>query len=155
MIVDVDVVTQIDIARPRAHVAAFAIDPDNATKWYRNIKSVEWKSPPPVQTGSRFAFVARFLGRTIAYTYEVKEFVPDERYVMATTEGPFAMETTYSWRDAGDTTTRMTLRNRGTPSGFGKVAAPMMTVAMRRANEADLRRLKRILESDRPRRPDG
>ena len=147
MTVDVDVVTEIDIARPRTEVAGFAADPDNATRWYKNIKSVEWKSPKPIQVGSLIAFVAQFLGRTIAYTYEIKELVPDERFVMATSEGPFAMETTYTWVDAPGGGTTMTLRNRGTPSGFGKVAAPMMSAAMKKANRADLQRLKRILES--------
>ena len=143
---DVDVVTEIDIARPRAEVSTYAANPDNATTWYRNIKSVEWKSPKPLQVGSQVAFVAHFLGRTIAYTYEVKEFVPGERFVMATAEGPLAMETTYVWSDVGEGATRMTLRNRGRPSGFGKIAAPVMTAAMRRANRADLRRLKDVLE---------
>ncbi|MFL5955137.1 MAG: ATPase, partial [Gaiellaceae bacterium] len=61
-------------------------------------------------------------------------------------EGPFPMETTYEWEDAGAGATRMTLRNRGEPSGFASVAAPLMARAMRRANEADLRRLKELLE---------
>lgn len=143
---EVDVLTEIEIERPRSDVAAYSSDPDNATEWYRNIKSVEWATERPVRVGSRLSFVARFMGRTIAYTYEVKENVPDERFVMATSEGPFPMETTYSWSDAGEGRTRMTLRNRGMPSGFGKVAAPMMSSAMRRANQADLRRLKEILE---------
>ena len=143
---DVDVVTEIDIARPRAEVSTYAANPDNATTWYRNIKSVEWKSPKPLQVGSRVAFVAHFRGRTIAYTYEVKEFVPGERFVMATAEGPLAMETTYMWSDVGEGATRMTLPNRGRPSGFGRIAAPVMTAAMRRANRADLRRLKDVLE---------
>ncbi len=144
---NVDVVTQIDIDCPRAEVAEFASDPDNATRWYKNIKAVEWKSPRSLQVGSLIAFVAQFLGRTIAYTYEVKELVPYERFVMATSEGPFAMETTYSWSDATGGGTTMTLRNRGTPSGFGKVAAPVMSAAMRKANRADLKRLKELLES--------
>jgi len=147
---EVDVVTGIDIARARAEVASFAIDPDNATSWYRNIKRVEWKSPRPLQLGSQIAFVARFLGRTIAYTYEVKELVPDERLVMATAEGPFAMETTYEWSDTSSGGTRMTLRNRGTPSGFSKVAAPIMMRAIRRANIKDLARLKEICEAGGP-----
>lgn len=146
---EVDVITEIEIARPRAQVAAYAMDPDNATTWYRNIKRVEWKSPKPLQVGSRIAFVARFLGRTIAYTYEVKEMVPKERFVMATAEGPFAMETTYTWSETSSGGTRMTLRNRGTPSGFATVAAPMMTSAMRRANSKDLARLKTVLSQDR------
>lgn len=144
---EVDVTTEIEIARPRAEVAAFATDPDNATKWYRNIKRVGWVTPKPLQVGSQLDFVAQFLGRTIAYTYQVQEMRPGERFVMATSEGPFAMETTYAWTDAPGGGTTMSLRNRGRPSGFGKVAAPMMARAMRRANSKDLARLKEILES--------
>jgi hypothetical protein len=55
------------------------------------------------------------------------------------------METTYTWRDTPGGTT-MTLRNRGTPSGFSKVAAPVMAGAVKRANRADLARLKTLLE---------
>jgi hypothetical protein len=145
--VAVDVQSEIEIARPRAEVAACAVDPDNATAWYENIKAVEWESPPPLAVGSRIAFVATFLGRRIAYTYEVIEHVPGERFVMRTAEGPFPMETTYAWEDAGDGATRMTLRNRGEPAGFGKVTAPVIVRAMRRANAKDLQRLKVLLES--------
>lgn len=143
----VDVLTSIQIDRPRAAVAAYVVDPDNAPRWYVNIKSVEWETPPPVAVGSRMAFVAQFLGRRLAYTYEVREHLPDERFVMRTAEGPFPMETTYSWTDIAGGGTLMTLRNAGEPSGFGNVAAPLMARAMRRANRKDLQRLKAILES--------
>ena len=142
----VDVVSEIEITRPRVEVAAYAADPDNATAWYENIKSVEWRTPPPLAVGSRFAFVAQFLRRRLAYTYEVVDHVPGERFVMRTAQGPFAMETTYIWQDAGDGATRMTLRNRGGPAGFAKLTTPMVAAAMRRANRKDLERLKRILE---------
>ncbi len=145
----VDVSTQIDIARPRADVAAYASDPDNATAWYVKIKSVEWKTSKPLQDGSKLAFVAQFLGRTLEYTYEVKEMVVGERFVMATAQGPFPMETTYSWEDTSSGGTRMTLRNRGEPAGFSKLVAPIMAIAMQRANAKDLQRLKRILEAGR------
>src|SRR5215217_9003278 len=113
----VDVETQVTIARPRGEVAAYASEPDNATAWYANIESAEWQTSRPLAVGSRFAFVARFLGRRLAYVYEVKEFVPGDRFVMATTEGALAMETTYAWADADDGATVMRLRNRGEPSG--------------------------------------
>jgi len=142
----VDVTTEVEIARPRADVAAFAADPGNAVRWYENIESVEWKTSRPLAVGSRMAFVARFLGRRLAYTYEVREHVPGERFVMSTSEGPFPMETTYAWSDAPGGT-RMTLRNRGEPSGFANVAAPLMARAMRRANRKDLQTLKELLES--------
>jgi hypothetical protein len=66
---------------------------------------------------------------------------------MRTAEGPFPMETTYTWSLAADGTTRMTLRNRGEPAGFSKLVAPFMAMAIRRANRNDLRRLKAILET--------
>lgn len=143
--IGVDVRTEIAIARPRAEVFRYASDPANATEWYENIQAAEWKSSPPLGVGSRIAFTARFLGRRLTYTYEVKDLVDGERLVMSTAEGPFPMETTYTWADAPDGT-RMTLRNRGEPSGFSKLAAPMLARAMRRANQQDLERLKRILE---------
>ena len=90
----VDVLTEIEIERPRSAVAAFAADPGNATRWYRNIRSVEWETAPPLAVGSRLRFEARFLGRTLAYTYEVRRLEPARRFVMATSEGPFPMETT-------------------------------------------------------------
>jgi hypothetical protein len=142
----VDVVTEIEIARCRIDVAAYAADPDNATAWYENIKAVEWQSSRPLAVGTRLAFVARFMGRRLAYTYEVVEIVPAERFVMRTAQGPFPMETTYVWEDAGAGATRMTLRNRGEPAGFAKLTAPMVAAAMRRANRNDLERLKAILE---------
>jgi uncharacterized membrane protein len=142
----VDVETEIEIARPRYQVAAYASDPDNAPAWYSNIESVEWKTARPLEVGSRIAFAARFLGRRLAYTYEVQELVAGERLVMATAHGPFPMETTYAWTDSAGGGTRMTLRNRGAPSGFSSVAAPMLARAMRRANEKDLMRLKHVLE---------
>jgi uncharacterized protein YndB with AHSA1/START domain len=143
----VDVETETTIARPRAEVAEYAAEPDNAPDWYANIESAEWQTPRPLAVGSRFAFVARFLGRRLDYVYEVKELVPGERLVMATSDGPFAMETTYSWADAGNGATLMRLRNRGGPSGFAVLVAPLMAPAVRRANRKDLARLKQILES--------
>lgn len=145
----VDVVTEIEIRRPRADVAAYVLDQDNAPSWYQNIKSVEWQTPPPLTIGSRVAFVARFLGSRLAYTYEVLELIPGERLVMRTADGPFPMQTTYTWTDAADGATLMTLRNEGEHVSFGKLSAPVVSMAMRRANRKDLKRLKRLLEDAR------
>src|SRR3954454_24000485 len=145
----VDVETSPVIARPRHEVAAYACDPDRATAWYANIVAVKWETPPPLARGSRLAFVATFLGRRLEYTYEVREHVPGERFVMSTAQGPFPMETTYAFQDAPGGATAMTLRNRGEPAGFTKVAAPMLSRAMARANRKDLERLKAILEAER------
>lgn len=143
----VDVLTQIEIQRPRDDVAIFASDPDNAPAWYQNIRSVQWETLPPLEVGSRLTFTASFLGRGLTYTYEVLEHVPSERLVMSTDDGPFPMETTYEWRDGPAGTTLMSLRNRGEPPRFTGVGATLMARAIRKANRKDLRRLKKILES--------
>jgi uncharacterized protein YndB with AHSA1/START domain len=143
---DVDVSTEVVINRPVAVVSEFAASPDNAPRWYVNINAVEWKTPPPMGVGSRLAFVAQFLGRRLVYTYEIVTFVPGERLVMRTAEGPFPMETQYSWTATIGGGTHMMLRNCGTPSGFSRLFAPFMARAMRRTNNKDLSRLKQILE---------
>jgi len=143
----VDVQTEIVISRPVGIVAAYAADPSNAPAWYQNITSVAWETSPPLQAGSRVAFSARFLGRHLAYTYEITEFTPAELLIMRTAQGPFPMETIYTWQPAGDGSTRMTLRNRGNPAGFSKLAAPLMTRAIRHANRKDLRKLRAILQA--------
>jgi hypothetical protein len=118
--VSVDVLSELAIDRPRDRVAAYASDPSNAPEWYVNIKAVGWRTPPPMGVGSQLAVVAHFLGWRLSDTYEIVELVPGE----------------------------LTLRNRGRPSGFSKLVAPFMAVAMRRANRKDLARLKSILEAE-------
>lgn len=145
----VDVLTETVIDRPCAEVVEYAVDPLHAPQWYMNIDSVVPHAPGPLAIGSRMDFVARFLGRRLAYTYEVVELVPGRRLVMRTAQGPFPMETTYEWQPVDPVRTRMTLRNRGEPVGFAKVAAPVMAAAIRRANQKDLTNLKRILEGRR------
>jgi uncharacterized membrane protein len=143
----VDVLTEIVIARPADVVAAYAADPSNAPAWYQNITSVTWETGPPLRAGSRMTFTARFLGRRLAYTYEVTDAVPGERLVMRTAQGPFPMETTYTWQPASEGSTRMTLRNRGEPAGFPGLAAPLLAAAVRHANRKDLRKLRAILQT--------
>jgi uncharacterized membrane protein len=144
---EIDVLTQMVIRRPVDVVAAYAGDPANAPRWYANIRSVKWLTPPPVAVGTRLAFAAGFLGRQLAYTYQVAEFEPGRRLVMRSADGPFPMETTYAWEPTDDGATRMTLRNRGRPTGFARFTAPAIAAAMRRTNSGDLDRLKRLLEA--------
>lgn len=142
----VNVLTEVVINRPKEQVSSYAADPSNASKWYVNIKSAEWRTSPPLSKGSQLAFSAQFMGRRLEYTYEIIDYVPGERLVMRTAEGPFPMETTYTWKTADGGATRMTLRNQGEPSGFSKLFSPFMAMAMKRANRKDLARLKTLME---------
>ena len=146
----VDVRTEIVIKRSAAVVSDFAMNPDNAPRWYVNIVAAEWKSARPLRVGSRVAFVARFLGRELRYTYEVVDLTPHRRLCMRTSEGPFPMETTYEFDAVGDAACRMRLRNRGSPRGFSALLAPFVAFAMRHANRKDLLRLRMLLEAEQP-----
>ncbi len=142
----IDVVSEITIERSPEAVAAYSANPENAPAWYANIQSIEWKTSPPLAVGSRIAFIAHFFGRRMSYVYEIAELTFGSKLIMRTRQGPFPMETTYTWEPAGEGMTRMTLRNRGNPSGFSLLVMPFMALAMRRANRKDLQLLKKILE---------
>ncbi len=141
--------TAIVISRPRMEVAEFAADPQNATAWYVNIKSVDLLTTPPLRKGSRVSFMAKFMGEELAYTYTVSEFVPGKVMVMEAADGPFPMQTTYMWDSVTDQDTRMTLINQGYPKGFSKWMTPFMSFMMRYSNHKDLKRLKRLLEGSK------
>lgn len=143
----VDITATIVIERPIGEVSSYAGDPSNAPQWNRRIIDADWETDPPIKLGSRIAFRARFLGRDLAYTYEITEYTPGEQVAMRTSEGPFPMATTYNWRAVGDRVTHMTLRNHGDPAGFSKLMAPLMSISMRRAMRQDLTELKQLLES--------
>ena len=143
----VDVTADIVITRPVAEVAVYAGDPSNAPTWYRRISSAQWLTEPPLRLGSRITFRARFMGKDLVYTYEVVQFTPGERMTMRSAEGPFPMNTVYTWHAVGSQVTHMTLRNHGEPAGFSKLMAPLMRFAMKRAMNQDLAALKALLES--------
>lgn len=140
------VINHLLIKRPIEEVATYAAHPDSAPQWYANIKEVTWHTPGQLEVGSVVAFKAKFLGKSLEYSYVIKEYVPGKSLVMTTAQGPFPMTTQYVWRATKQGYTKMTIKNSGQPSGFAWYAKPLLRWSMNRANQKDLRRLKTILE---------
>jgi hypothetical protein len=83
--------------------------------------------------------------------YQIVEYKPGKSLIMRTADGPFPMETTYTWESVDGDSTLMTLRNRGNPTGFSAIFAPFMSLMMRRANKKDLKEINNKLEKKRRR----
>jgi uncharacterized membrane protein len=135
---DQDVLTNIEIDRPRSEVSDYVSDPENATEWSQNISKAEWRSPKPLSAGSEFAFEATFMDETFEYTYQVTEYVPGEALVMSSTSGPVPMETSYRFSDTPAGGTKVELRS--------VAPDPDVASALEIDNRQDLARLKSILE---------
>jgi hypothetical protein len=143
--VSVDVSVEQLIGRPQAEVAAYAMNPANDRDWIGALTEVEVIGDGPVGQGTRVRRVARFLGKDMQYVNEIVEFEPPERLLMKSVQAPFPMTVTYEFEpeEAG---TRMRIRTGGDASGFYRVAAPIMSAAVRRGVRSDLKRLKARLE---------
>ncbi|WNJ20195.1 SRPBCC family protein [Pontibacter sp. G13] len=144
----VDISTEIIIERPIEVVSSYAADPDNAPQWNQHIHAMSWRTPRPMRAGTLLAFEANFLGRELAYVYEVMRFEPAELLVMRTTDGPFPMQTTYQWRRHNRHHTHMLLRNEGDPGVFFRLLSPILSQIMGKASQSDLEKLKQILEQE-------
>jgi hypothetical protein len=143
----IQVLTEVEIEAPQKLVARYATDPTNSSAWYKHVLAVEGPDPAPLQHGSAFTLVARIPpGITRRFPYEVVNLVEGKRLIIRTEDGPFPMQTTYSWLTR-DGRTVMTMRNEISPRGPARIVAPLLVAGMRRANHKDLLRLKSILES--------
>ncbi len=148
----VDVTATDIIERPHHQVAAYLRDPANDTKWIGGIRSARLLTPRPVAVGSQVERVASFLGRRVQYVNEITEMTAD-RLAMRSVRAPFPMRVTYGHRDAGASTTEVSVRVQGDAGRFYALAAPLLGPAVRRSITRDLGNLKRVLEA-RPQLPD-
>ena len=140
-----DVRVEQRIERPRAEVAGYVTDWRNDPTWIKALTGVRLLTEPPLRVGSQVERVANFRGRTIAYVNEVAELEPGSRLVMKSVEGPFPMTVAYEFEAAGDGTL-VRIRAQGDATGFYRLAAPVLSRAVRRTITADLKRLKKLLE---------
>jgi uncharacterized membrane protein len=142
----IDVTAESTIVRRREEVAAFAMEAENDTRWIGGISSARRLTEGPTAVGTRVERVAHFLGRRVEYVMEVVELVPSERIVMRSIRSPFPMRVTYSFEDR-DAATVARVRVEGGPEGFYRIAGGLMAPAVKRNIQADVKRLKELMET--------
>ncbi len=142
----VDVKAEVKINRTRQEVARYAVNPVNDVVWITGIVEVKMLSDQPVALGTTVERIATFLGRRIEYVLEVVEYEPESLLAMRSIKGPFPMDVRYEFEKASGATLAR-IRIQGESKGFYKLAAPVLSRAVRRSIENDLETLKDILES--------
>ncbi len=145
MSIDVNAETLID--RPKEEVASFAMNAENDPIWIDGISEARMLTDPPMAEGTQVERVARFLGRRIRYVNEVVEYDPEALLVMRSIKGPFPMTITYQF-DEAESATLARIRVQGDAVGFYRLAAPVLSRAVKRSITNDLKSLKHLLESE-------
>jgi hypothetical protein len=141
-----DETAEITIRRDPGEVATYMFDPVHDPDWISGISEAEPLDPLPIATGSRIRRRASFLGRRIDYVMEVVELLPARRLAMHAIEAPMPMDVTYEVDPAPEGSVAR-VRVQGDAGGLYRVAGPLIGTQVRRSITADVRRLRKILES--------
>jgi uncharacterized membrane protein len=146
--IDVTATTTIDA--PRDRVASYVVDNRNDPAWIGGISQSELLGNPPIGVGSHVRRVASFMGRRIEYVNEVTRLDPGSVLEMRSVKSPFPMEITYAFEDAAGGT-QTSVRVQGDPSALYRLAGPLLSRKVKKNVQADLERLKDIVERDNAR----
>jgi carbon monoxide dehydrogenase subunit G len=146
----IDVTARADINAPPATVANIQFDPKRDAEWIGGVDRVELVTDPPTAVGSQVRRLGGFMGRPIEWLMRVEEFEPERHVGMHALQAPFPMDVDYRLEPIDDgRRTRASIRIRGDAAGmYGAMPGPLMGWMVRRSVQGDLKRLKRIVESD-------
>ena len=139
----VDVTAEIEIAAAPADVAAVMFDPNRDPEWVAAVKRVELIDKA-LQPGARVKRGATFMGHEINWT-TVQDVHFPHVLTLRIAEGPFSGTVAYQIVRQG-AGSRVVIRNKGETDKLGFLPSAMIEGPMRSAMQADLARLKVIVE---------
>jgi len=141
------VVVTVEIDRPAAEVFAYLEDVTNNTEWLRGMRSCTWVTDPPIRVGSRYEQVAEFLGKEIRTTFEVTAHQPGRLVTIESQVGSsFPLTVTREVEPLGEGRCRVVETVESDPSGFYRVAQPLLRLMVARNIRRDYGRLRELLE---------
>jgi len=130
---------------PVKDVFAFVADPNNMAQWNSAVISLQQVTPGAVGVGAKFKSVGEALGRRIEGELQVIAYEPDTKCGFQLNAGPMQLKLTITFKTVG-TGTKVSLNGEGNPGGIFKLAEGVMAGQMKTMMEANLARLKSVLE---------
>jgi len=141
--INLDLSTLIDL--PMKDVFSFVSDPNNMAKWNSAVVTVQPVSPGASGVGTKFKTVGEMLGRRMEGELQVTACEPDHKCGFQMNAGPMQVDIAVTLTAAG-TGTKLDLNAQGNPAGVFKLAEGVMAGQVKSMMEANLARLKSLLE---------
>ena len=134
------------IDRPVSDVFSFLSNPLNLPKWQSMIARIEQVTPGVVNVGSKYKVSAEMMGRKIDGQMEITTFEPPARFGFTNQAGPMQVTVTVTLKPVG-TGAKISLNAQGNPGGLFKIAEGVLAGQVKSQMEANLARLKTLLEA--------
>jgi uncharacterized protein YndB with AHSA1/START domain len=137
------------IDRPVEDVWRFVSDPSNDPKWYQGTMKVRQIPEGPTVVGTTFEAVIQFRGRSLVAGVRCIVLNPNQEVTWKFTSG-LMKRSTDSWRmePIDEKSTRLTRVFDMSVSGFWRLIQPIVARGTKRAHEAEIHNVKRILEGE-------
>jgi uncharacterized protein YndB with AHSA1/START domain len=139
--------TSVTIKRSVEDVFALISDAEKYPRWSTFLLEARRTAPGPISVGTTVRTVAVLLSRRIESEAVVTEFEPNRRYSWEIKSGPFPLRgsTTLEQTEGG---TRVHATFEGEPSGFFKLAEPLIVGIAKRQFQSDIDNLKDLMEAN-------
>jgi uncharacterized membrane protein len=138
--------TSIDIRRPVETVFAFVADQRHNPEWIGTIKQVQVTPDGPPTVGTQVKARVSFLGVQLEATTEITALEPNRAFSFKGSSGPATIEATFRFEGSGSGT-HLSASFQMEPGGLFKVAGPLFASQFKKQQEADVQRLKELLEA--------
>jgi len=146
----IDLAAAIEIAASPATIAAVMFDPQRYAEWSAAVDRVEVHDAA-LQPGARVTHHGTVMGQPVRWTSAVVAVQFPHLLDLQIGDGPFSGRVRYSIQRTGHGPgdhSRVQVHNRGELTGLAALApVTMVTGAMQSAIEADLGRLKTLIET--------
>jgi carbon monoxide dehydrogenase subunit G len=140
----IDVSAEIEIAASPADIAAVMFDPQRYSDWMKAVQRVEVLDPA-LAPGARVRHHGSFMGKDISWTTEVETIHFPHVLALKISDGPFVGTVRYGIQRSG-AGSRVQVQNSGELKGLSLVPAMLVKGPMKSALDADLARLKALIE---------